>query len=312
MDCDVASPDIVEIAAYHSQELPCGRRAAARLLVALEEDRTGRQPVNFSSWTDLDKGSDTESINDIVHVFLDGAGGSGNAIGYARVNLASKTAELTMRPDSFEKVSALTSGVQAQFGVERFWAKGRESAAAGLEADVIRRLDIMTRRLSVDEPMVRPDSRIRIRPFNPRTDTDQWLQINATIFSDLPDQASVTRVELMSLLESEWFDPRGFLVAESTPGTAARLTGFHWTKVDPTRRFHHGVSGEVFVLGVLPQVAGTGLATALLTSGLRRIASSGVSNVHLFVESDNKRAHKFYESQDFKDADQDLLLQVRR
>lgn len=306
----MANPDAVGLTAYRNRELPPGRTRSAHLLAALEEDKTGRQPITFSRSQDLSESRELNSLDNLGHVFLSDPNDSGNTIGYALVDSKDQTAEMTMRPDSFHRVSDLAEGVRSQFGVDRFWAKGRGSAAAGLEASVDRCLTIMTRHVTVTEPVVRVKSGPHIRPFNPTTDTDTWLQTNAEIFTDLPDQASMTRDELASLLKAEWFDPAGFLVAESDLGSESGLIGFHWTKVDPATRFQHRVSGEVFVLGVLAQFAGTGLATSLLDSGLRRISSLGVSNIHLYLEADNKRAHRFYESQGFSDADHDKLLRL--
>lgn len=306
----MASTGAFGTTAYRSPELPRDRTRSAHLLAALEEDSTGRQPVHFAPSNDSSKPRVSESIDSLVHVFLDAPEDAESAIGYASVNLANETAELAMRPDSFERVTDLARGVWSHFGVERFWAKGRESAAAGLEAQAVRSLEVMTLRLPGHELASQRESDIHIRPFNPTSDTSRWLQINAEIFADLPDQANVTRDELASLMKEEWFDPAGFLVAESALAGVGRLTGFHWTKVDPTQRFRHRVSGEVFVLGVLPKFTGTGLAAALLHAGLQRINSLGVRNVHLFVESDNERAHSFYESQGFSDADRDQLLRL--
>ncbi len=305
----MASAQVAGIAVYPSQGLPATRRRSAHLLAALEEDRTGRQPISFAGSELMGMPPGSESLDNLVHVFLDSSGSSDNTVGYAHVDLTSKTAELTMRPDSFQRVSDLAHGVRSHLGVERFWAKGRESAVAGLEASAIRSLMIMTRDLSVHEPALRPASGVRIRPFNPTSDTDMWLQMNATIFVDIPDQASVTRDKLESLLQEDWFDATGFLVAESDLQPDEGLIGFHWTKVDSAARFQHRVSGEVFVLGVLAQFTGTGLAGALLGSGLRRISSSGVRHVHLYVESNNRRAHSFYETCGFSDADEDQLLE---
>jgi mycothiol synthase len=306
----VASTPAPETTAYRDRELPMSRRRSAHLLVALEEDRTGRQPVSLppnQSWSPADE---PDSLDKYAHVFLDDQD-DGSTIGYARVDLASETAELAMRPDSFQSVSTLARGVRSHFGIGRFWAKGRESAAAGIEGSVVRSLTIMTQNLPVAVLDVPPEPDVHLRPFNPTTDTDRWLQMNAEIFADLPDQASVTRDELDALQKATWFDPAGFLIAESVHPSRTEMMGFHWTKVDSASRFRGRVSGEVFVLGVLARFAGAGVATALLDSGLRRINSSGVNNVHLYVESENERAHHFYELRGFSDADRDQLLELR-
>lgn len=302
---------VVETTAFVGQKLPRSWARSAHLLAALEEDHTGRQPVHFTPSQDSGPVRQPELDDNLAHVFLEDSLRTGGPIGYARVDLVSRTAELTMLPVAVEQVASLAASVREEFGVTRFWAKGQDSAAAALDALAIRSLRIMSRCDLEPEPTLPSKSRTRIRPFDPVTDTDSWLGINSRIFAALPDQANMTRAGLGELLEATWHDPAGFLVAEMAGEFEPEMVGFHWTKVDLANRFHHRISGEVFVLGVLPEHQGTGVAASLLNSGLRRISSLGITNVHLYVEGDNLQAQSFYESHGFSAVDHDQLLRLK-
>ena len=74
---------------------------------------------------------------------------------------------------------------------------------------------------------------IAIRPFDATRDTDDWLELNARAFVDLPDQGGWTRGDLEARLNEDWFDPAGFLLAHEVQrdGSQGALVGFHWTKI---------------------------------------------------------------------------------
>lgn len=142
---------------------------------------------------------------------------------------------------------------------------------------------------------------IVLRDFDPAVDIGPWLTLNREAFADLPDQASWTEADLQSRLDSDWFDPQGFIVAVRDD----RLVGFHWTKVDPEAGFSGEPSGEVYVLAVAPDQRGTGLARALLHAGLEHLCARGLRSVHLFVDADNSPAIGLYETAGFRHWDSD-------
>jgi mycothiol synthase len=98
-----------------------------------------------------------------------------------------------------------------------------------------------------------------------------------------------------------WFDPAGLLVA--TDGD--RLLGFHWTKQ------HSPGIGEVYVVGIDPAAQGRGLGKLLTLAGLHHLTDKGVSEILLYVESDNAPAIAVYKSLGFTHASSDTHVMYR-
>src|SRR5699024_3876121 len=67
--------------------------------------------------------------------------------------------------------------------------------------------------------------------------------------------------------------------------------------------------GEVYVVGVDPDLQSRGLGRALTAEGLRYMWDQGVRTVDLYVESDNLAALAVYRSQGFVTHTQDTLYQ---
>ncbi len=89
-----------------------------------------------------------------------------------------------------------------------------------------------------------------------------------------------------------WFDPAGLLMHERD----GRLAAFCWTKehrdVDPPL-------GEIYVVAVDPDFQGHGLGRALVLAGLDWLHRRGLTTGMLYVDADNTRAMKLYESLGF-------------
>ena len=197
----------------------------------------------------------------------------------------------------------------------RVWAHGPHPAAGPLAAATgftpVRHLAWMRRSLVGPQAPPLPDvsapAGVTIRTFSPGHDEQAWLAANAAAFADHLEQGRWTRADLDARLEAPWFDPAGFFVAESEtrPG---RLVGFHWTKVHegPVRN-EPGPMGEIYVLGVVPDTQGGGLAKALAVAGLRHLRERGLDTVGLYVEADNSAAVGLYEKLGFVVAATDVM-----
>jgi mycothiol synthase len=165
---------------------------------------------------------------------------------------------------------------------------GSRRLATRLGFERVRDLWQMRRDLAAALPDVELPDGVHLRTFVPGTDEPAWLAVNARAFASHPEQGGIDAVDLARRTGAEWFDPRGFFLAERD----GRLVGFHWTKV------HTGAGedrvGEVYVVGVDPQAQGGGLGRALTLAGLHHLRDRGLSEVLLYVEADNAAARRLY------------------
>jgi mycothiol synthase len=189
----------------------------------------------------------------------------------------------------------------------RLWAHGDHPSATALALalgfDRTRVLWQMLRSLTAQSPVPAPElpPGVRLRAFRPGADEAAWLAVNARAFAHHPEQGRWTAADLATRMAEDWFDPAGFLLAESVDGT---LLGFHWTKVHgqlmkpsaPAGGVHqHSPIGEVYVVGVDPAGHGQGLGTALTLAGLAYLRDRGLEQVMLYVDEDNTTAARLYQ-----------------
>lgn len=265
-------------------------QAAVRALLDSAADADGVTPVSEHALLGLANPSWTH---------LRALTPEGTLAGYASADDAG-TGELVVHPDhrrrgfGRELLSRLLDA-----GALRVWAHGDHPGAAALAAtaglDRVRALWQMSRPLApglnaagpggsgetLPEPRL-PEG-VLVRTFRPGTDDAEWLSVNAEAFADHPEQGSWSSADLQQRMSQPWFDPRGFFVAYR----AARMVGFHWTKlVDGT--------GEVYILGVAPSEQGSGLGKALALVGLRYLRDNGAVRALLYVEEANGAAIRLY------------------
>lgn len=250
-----------------------------------------------------------------VHLLASGS----PVIGYARVHRptdgSTADGDVVVHPESRRRgvgaalVSALLTA--ADGSPVAVWAHGPHPGAAALASRAgftpARSLWRMRRSLSLDLPSFPLPQGVRIRTFQPGADDAAFLRINALAFASHPEQGRWQQADLAARLAEPWFDPAGFLVAESSAD--GQLVGYHWTKVHapPVRGEPAGAkAGEVYVLGLDPSAQSGGLGKALLVAGLRSLRDRGLPAVMLYVESDNHAAIKLYEKLGFDHADTDV------
>lgn len=136
---------------------------------------------------------------------------------------------------------------------------------------------------------------LQLRTFRPGLDDEAWLTANREAFASLPDQASWTARSLRLRLTEPWFRPEGFFLLCDHRD---RIAGFHWTKIhqieppDPI--------GEVYILGLIPEYRGRGLADFLLRTGIGYLQRQGINTVMLYVDGANPRAMRLYERFGFR------------
>lgn len=243
----------------------------------------------------------------VTHLLARVGSTDGAVVGYAQVEALDGTDE-TDDPVTLELVVAPThrrTGVGtalARAAIElaahrrlQAWAHGTTEAATAFARSLgfspVRQLLLQS--MTVDDrgpglpPTPPPPDGVIVRPFVPGQDEDAWLAVNAAAFATHPEQGRWTRADLLAREAEDWFDPAGFLLAETT-AQPRQVLGFHWTKLD-------GGVGEVYVLGIDPAAQGRGLGKVLLLAGLNHLRSRGASVVDLYVEADNTAARQLYE-----------------
>ena len=166
-----------------------------------------------------------------------------------------------------------------------------------------RELWVMRRPSAVTLPPEAPPAGVTIRDFGAATDAEALLAVNAAAFAAHPEQGAMRADDLAERMAEPWFDPAGLLLAIGPDG---ELLGFHWTKR------HDADRGEVYVVGVAPEAHGRGLGRILTVAGLHHLASRGVAEVHLYVESDNTPALRLYSGLGFTHAPTDTHVQYHR
>ena len=189
--------------------------------------------------------------------------------------------------------TALLDEVLRRHPAARPWAHGDLPAARAL-ADrlgltVVRELLVLSRPVAAGDEAdpALPDG-LTHPPFLQGEDDAALLAVNAAAFADHPEQGDLDAEGLADRMDQPWFEADGVILLED--GHPERLAGFHWTKVDPP----DGDVGEVYVVGVHPDLHGRGLGGPLTLLGLAHLARRGVREVELYVEGDNEPALATY------------------
>lgn len=188
------------------------------------------------------------------------------------------------------------------------WAHGDHEAAKKLAEKTglsrVRELYRM-RREGTDYIEEAPaDRRISVRSFRVGEDEPAWLEANAKAFAHHPEQGSLTLSDLDSRMAEDWFDPSGFFLAFDAE---QNLLAYHWTKIHPASGDAVRPSGEVYVVGVVPEAQGLGLGRSLTITGINYLLELGVDPVILYVDAENEPAVKLYRSLGFILWDADIM-----
>jgi mycothiol synthase len=169
--------------------------------------------------------------------------------------------------------------------------------AARLGLDAFRDLLQLRRPLPVpdDHPLRRPTGAgdLPIRRFDPNHDVAAWVETNNRAFAWHPDQGGRTRDDLRAMLDEPWVDLDGFLVMDA-PADRSGLAGSCWTRVHPATDDDPEL-GEIYAIGVDPELHGRGLGARLVLAGLDLLAERGIGTAMLYVEADNDPALGLYD-----------------
>jgi mycothiol synthase len=186
------------------------------------------------------------------------------------------------------------------------WAHGDHPASrilaerAGLEpVRTLYQLRMPVPASGVDGPRA-PDGMV-IDAFRPGIDDEAWVELNARVFSDHPEQGSITIDDLHARMAEPWFDAGDFLLARHEGAVVA----YNWLKIEGAEE-----PGEIYVVGVDEAYAGRGLGRILMNRAFDRLRERAIATAALYVDADNVGAVHLYRSLGFTDHTVDV--QYRR
>lgn len=229
-------------------------------------------------------------------------------VGYLHLDVfgdadGNEVAELAVHPDHRRRGigRALVEAVAERPKPLRVWSHGghpgAEALATGAGYRKVRELLRLRRPLGADLPRPALPEGVALRAFVPGRDEAAVVYVNHRAFAWHPEQGAMSIEDVRQKEEQPWFDPAGFLLAVDAD---ERLLGFHWTKA------HTAELGEVYVVGVDPDAQGGGLGKAITLAGLAHLRDTGLTEVMLYVESDNAAALAVYERLGFTLWDSDV------
>lgn len=268
--------------------------AAVAELAAKAMHADGTQPLNEAARLALaGRGS-----GQVAHWLAVSSDPAAPLAGYAQLDVRDGSVQLVVDPDQRRQGigRALADRIIAADHPALWWAFGDLPPARGLASALglrvvrgllIMRLDVAGSGLT--EAVGMPEGFV-IDHFKP-ADLDQLVAVNAAAFAHHPEQGALAAVDFEARMGEPWHRDTDLLVARQT--TSGQLVGYHWTKVE-------GHEGEVYVIGVRPDVNGRGLGRALLEAGIIHMHNRGASSIDLYVEAANKRVVEMYRAAGFE------------
>ena len=133
-----------------------------------------------------------------------------------------------------------------------------------------------------------------IETFNTATHKQAWLDLNNKVFAHHVDQGNWAMADLENRMAEPWFDPQGFFLATQN----GEIEGFVWTKIHQDLVNQDPV-GELYVVGTAPEHHSRGIARALSVEAINYFVTKGLKHAMLYVDADNEKAIKLYESLGF-------------
>lgn len=185
------------------------------------------------------------------------------------------------------------------------WAHGENPAAEALLSGAgftpVRSLF----RMGLDPALLPSDGRdplaipgrtdLALRTFEPGRDAAEWVRVNAAAFATHPEQGRITEADFALIREEPWFDAQDLMLLTDASGA---VVGSTWIKTvrDPQ---NGALETELYAVGVDPAHAGSGLGRILLDATLARMAQHRPDGVSLYVDGENERAVRMYETAGF-------------
>ena len=203
----------------------------------------------------------------------------------------------------------------------RLWVHGEQEAAHNLASsfnfEKIRTVLQMSKLLIDIQPLPIIGKEIVIRSFLPGIDSKEWLELNNKVFKDHPEQGGWQISDLNHRLSEEWFDEKGFFIAEKNKQVIAST----WTKVHGEHSHHHDSEenshahpaiGEIYITAVDPAYTGLGIGKALTITALNYLKNQKLSDAMLYVDAENLAAITLYKSLGFTQSSRDILYRYSK
>lgn len=191
--------------------------------------------------------------------------------------------------DPGDRLAALIDAAATRVAPEalRLWTTDDELTEAieslGYRTD--RELHQMRRPLPPDTVPDLPPT-VTIRTFRMGLDETMWLALNNRAFAGHPENGKWVLGDLLERMDQPWFDADGFLIAWE----GGRMIGSCWTKRHPGTDH-----GEIYVVGIDPEVRGRGIGTQLTLVGLWNLhQQQGAEIALLYVDASNAPAMTLY------------------
>jgi mycothiol synthase len=201
--------------------------------------------------------------------------------------------EIVARGGYEDAVSKAIAGVcESLAGSTQVWAWTPELISIVEGVGGVRERTLL--QMQVDLPLARQfaiPARFEVRPFRVEKHAESLREVNNRSFAGHREAGDISATELGMRFAMPWFREDDVVVAWQ----GDRLAGFCWTKHEI-----EGV-GEVYVIGVDPDFAGSGLGRGLVSAGLqlqhdRYLVTTG----SLWTDAANRRAVGLYESMGFE------------
>jgi len=245
-------------------------------------------------------------------------------IGYAHLDktdqVAGPSVELVIHPEhrgSGIGSELLKAAIEVCGNKIRLWSHGDLPGARALAQSnnfiKVRTVIQMSKELNEVSPI---NCDYEIRSFLPDLDNKAWLALNSLAFANHPEQGNWSEADLLIRLNEDWFDEKGFFVAQDKE----ELIGFCWTKihgghshthVSGDDHHDHAPIGEVYVTAVSDKYVGKGIGKALTITGLNYLKYQGLNSAMLYVDEDNKAAFNLYKSLGFVESGKDVMYKLQ-
>ena len=245
-------------------------------------------------------------------------------IGYAHLDktdqVAGPSVELVIHPEhrgSGIGSELLKAAIEVCGNAIRLWSHGDLPGARALAQSnnfiKVRTVIQMSKVLTEVSPI---NCDYEIRSFLPDLDNKAWLVLNNLAFANHPEQGNWSKEDLLIRLNEDWFDEKGFFVAQE----GAELIGFCWTKIHGGHSHTHATDsdhhdhdpiGEIYVMAVSKEYEGRSIGKALTITGLNYLKYQGLSSAMLYVDEENKKAVNLYKSLGFVESGKDVMYKLK-